>query len=79
VTNDVVFTTTFDGDLYALNAASGDVLRKIALSAGTNAPVAVDDDYVIAGAGVPLTKAQQPTIIAFRLGATGRLSETVGR
>jgi glucose dehydrogenase len=77
VTNDVVFTTTFDGHLYALNTATGAVLSKIALSAGTNAPVAVDDDYVIAGAGVPLTKTQQPMIIGFKLGATGKLPETV--
>jgi glucose dehydrogenase len=78
VTNDIVLTTTFDGDLYALNSATGAVLRRIPLSAGTNAPVAVDDDYVIAGAGVPLTKTQQPMIIAFKVVATGRLPETVG-
>jgi outer membrane protein assembly factor BamB len=77
VTNNVVFTTTFHGDLYALNAATGAILRKIPLSAGTNAPVAVDDHYVIAGAGVPLTKTQQPLIIAYKLGATGKLPETV--
>jgi outer membrane protein assembly factor BamB len=77
VTNDVVFTTTFDGHLYALNAASGAVLREIPLTAGTNAPVAVDDDYVIVGAGIRLTTAQQPMIIAFKLGATGKLPETV--
>ena len=71
VTNDVVFTTTFHGDLFALNAATGAILRKIPLPAGSNAPVAIDGDYVIAGAGVPLSKAQQPQIIAYRLGATG--------
>ena len=78
VTNNVVFTTTFHGDLYALNAATGAILLKTPLSAGTNAPVIVDGDYVIAGAGVPLSKAQQPQIIAYKLGATGKLSVTVG-
>jgi outer membrane protein assembly factor BamB len=78
VTNDVVFTTTFHGDLFALNAATGAILRKIPLSAGSNAPVAIDGDYVIAGAGVPFSNAQQPQIIAYRLGATGKLSDTVG-
>jgi outer membrane protein assembly factor BamB len=78
VTNDVVFSTTFNGHLYALNTTSGAVLRNIPLTAGTNGPVTVDDDYVIAGAGVPLTKAQQPMIIGFKLGATGKLPETVG-
>ena len=78
VTNDVVFTTTFHGDLYALDAATGAILRKIPLSAGANAPVAIDGDYVIAGAGVPLSKTQRPMIIAYKLGATGKLPETVG-
>ena len=39
VTNDVVFTTTFHGDLYALDAATGAILFKTPLSAGSNAPV----------------------------------------
>jgi len=51
VTNDVVFTTTFRGDMYALDAGTGKILLKTPLSAGSNAPVAVDGDYVIAGAG----------------------------
>jgi outer membrane protein assembly factor BamB len=76
VTNDVVFTTTFSGYLYAFNAATGAVLLKTPLSAGSNAPVAVDGDYVIVGAGVQ-SKGQQ-LIIAYRLGATGKLPETVG-
>jgi alcohol dehydrogenase (cytochrome c) len=70
VTSNVVFTTTFHGDQYALNTATGAILRKIPLSAGTNAPITVDGDYVIAGAGVPLSKTQQPLIIAYKLGAT---------
>jgi alcohol dehydrogenase (cytochrome c) len=78
VTNNVVFTTTFQGDLYALNAATGAILLKTLPSAGTNAPVIVDGDYVIAGAGVPLSKAQQSQIIAYKLGAAGKLSDTVG-
>jgi glucose dehydrogenase len=78
VTNDVVFTTTFHGDLYALDAGTGKVLLKTPLSAGTNAPVAIDGDYVIAGAGASLVPSQQRMIIAYKLGATGKLPETVG-
>src|SRR5215470_4498500 len=78
VTNNVVFTTTFHGDLYALNTATGAILLKMPLSAGTNAPVAIDGDYVIAGAGVPLSAKQHPLIIAYKLGATGKLPDTVG-
>jgi outer membrane protein assembly factor BamB len=48
----VVFITTYHGDLYAFNAATGTILLKTPLSTGTNAPVAIDGDYVIAGAGV---------------------------
>ncbi len=69
VTNNVVFTTTFLGDLYALNTATGAILRKIPLPAGSNAPVTVDGDYVIAGAGVPLSKTERPQIIAYKLGS----------
>ena len=78
VTNNVVFTTTFHGDLYALNAITGAILLKTPMSAGANAPVAVQGDYVIAGAGAPLAASQQPMIIAYRIGATGKLPDTVG-
>ncbi len=78
VTNNVVLTTTFHGDLYALNAATGAILFKTPMSAGSNAPVAVDGDYVIAGAGAALPPAQRDMIIAYKLGATGKLPDTVG-
>jgi hypothetical protein len=58
------------GDLYALNAATGAILRKIPLPVGSNAPVTIDGDYVIAGAGVLLSKTQQTQIIAYKLGAS---------
>ena len=78
VTNDVVFTTTFKGYLYALDATNGAILFKTPMSAGSNAPVAVDGDYVIAGAGATLSSTQRNMIIAYRLGATGKLPDTVG-
>jgi alcohol dehydrogenase (cytochrome c) len=77
VTNDVVFTTTFKGYLYALDATTGAILFKTPMSAGSNAPVAVDGDYVIAGAGASLSSTQRNMIIAYKLGATGRLPDTV--
>jgi glucose dehydrogenase len=78
VTNDVVFTTTFKGYLYALDATRGAILFKTPMSARTNAPVAVDGDYVIAGAGAAQPGTQQNMIIAYKLGATGKLPDTVG-
>jgi len=78
VTNNVVFTTTYSGYLYAFNATTGATLLKTPLSSGSNAPVAVDGDYVIAGAGVQAPKNARQLIIAYRLGATGELPVTVG-
>jgi glucose dehydrogenase len=78
VTNNVVFTTTYNGDLYAFNAATGAILLKTPLSAGTNAPVTIDGDYVIAGAANTLSSGQQALIIAYKLGAKGgNLPDTV--
>jgi alcohol dehydrogenase (cytochrome c) len=77
VTNDVVFTTTFKGYLYALDATTGAILFKTPMTAGSNAPVAVDGDYVIAGAGAALSSSQRNMIIAYKLGATGKLPDTV--
>jgi outer membrane protein assembly factor BamB len=78
ITNDVVFTTTFNGYLYALDTATGAILLKTPLSAGTDAPVTIDHGYVIVGAAVMLSKTQQPLIIAYKLGGKGKLPATVG-
>jgi glucose dehydrogenase len=79
VTNNVVFTTTFSGYLYALDATTGAILFSTPMSALTNAPVAVDGDYVIAGAGLAApSSTQRNMIIAYKLGATGKLPDTVG-
>jgi outer membrane protein assembly factor BamB len=77
VTSNVVFTTTYNGDLYAFNADTGAILLKTPLSAGTNAPVTIDGDYVIVGAANRLSSAQRPLIIAYKLGANGKLPDTV--
>ena len=71
----MAFTTTCAGYLYAVSSATGAILRKIPLSAGTNAPVTIDGAYVI-GAGVA-DPGQRPLIIACTLGGTGRLPDTV--
>jgi alcohol dehydrogenase (cytochrome c) len=77
VTNNVVFTTTYNGHLYAFNAATGAILLNAPLSAATNAPVTIDGDYVIVGAGGALAKSQQALIIAYKLGGRGKLPHTV--
>ncbi|MGO8961831.1 MAG: PQQ-binding-like beta-propeller repeat protein [Streptosporangiaceae bacterium] len=78
VTNNVVFTTTYNGYLYAFNATTGAILLKTPLSAQTNAPVTIDGDYLIVGAGLSISSTQRPLIIAYKLGATGTLPDKVG-
>ncbi len=75
VTNNVVFTTTYSGHLYAFNAATGAILLNTPLSAGSNSPVTIDGGYLITGASVPLSG--QALIIAYKLGAHGKLPHTV--
>jgi alcohol dehydrogenase (cytochrome c) len=77
ITNNVVFTTTYSGYLYAFNAATGAILLKTPLSSGSNAPVAIDGDYLLAGAGVQVPKSGRQLIIAYKLGAEGKLPVTV--
>jgi outer membrane protein assembly factor BamB len=77
ITNNVVFTTTYSGYLYAFNAATGATLLKTPLSSGSNAPVTIDGDYVIVGAGVQKPVNDHQLIIAYRLGAKGKLPDTV--
>ncbi len=68
VTNDVVFTTIYAGYLYAVDAAAGTILRRRPLSAGTNAPVTIDGDYVIVGTSIIRSARQRPLIIAYKIG-----------
>jgi alcohol dehydrogenase (cytochrome c) len=78
VTNNVVFTTTYSGDLYAFNAATGAILLKTRLPARTNAPVTIDGDYVITAGSVAQSAGQRMFIVAYRLGATGKLPGSAG-
>ena len=73
IANDVVFTTTFDGTLYGLDASNGTEVFKTKLSAGTNAPVGVYGDTVVTAASFPQGPGQKALIIAYRLGAKGKL------
>ena len=67
VTNDVVFTTTFDGMLWALSTKTGQVVWQKQLSAGTNATVAVAGNTIITAASLPLSQTQTAEIVAYRL------------
>jgi outer membrane protein assembly factor BamB len=67
VVNDVVFATSSEGSLYALDAASGGELWVGTLPAGINTGVSISDDTVIAPAGLPIAEGQTPEIVAYRL------------
>jgi outer membrane protein assembly factor BamB len=70
ISNDLVFTTTFDGTVWALARGSGEVVWRTSLSYPTNAPVAVAGDTLIAAASVPF-EGQAPELVAYRLDAGG--------
>jgi outer membrane protein assembly factor BamB len=76
ISNDLVFTTTFEGKLIALNRDTGSVVWQKQMPAGTNATVAIVGDTLITAASFPQSKGQQPVIIAYRLGATGSAATT---
>ena len=76
VSNDLVFTTTFEGKVIAISRDSGSVVWEKQLPAGTNATVVVVGDTLITAASFPQSKSQQPVIIAYRLGATGTVATT---
>jgi alcohol dehydrogenase (cytochrome c) len=67
VTNDVVFATTFDGVVHAVNAKNGKTLWEQQLPASTNTGVAVHDGTVIAPAGLAAGQGQTPAIITYTL------------
>ena len=76
VSNDLVWTTTFDGTLWALNKSTGAAVWHTKLPAGTNAGLAIDGNTVVLGAGFPEGAGQKPTFIAYRIGAKGTASSS---
>src|SRR4029077_1292321 len=72
VANNVVFTTTFNGTLYAFNASTGTELWHSGLSSETNAPVAVVGDTLLTAASFAGASGHG-LITAYRLGAHGML------
>jgi outer membrane protein assembly factor BamB len=67
VSNDLVFTSTFDGTAYAFAAENGKLLWRQRLRGGVNACPAVVDDLVLFGAGIRRRDGDEPEIVAFAL------------
>jgi outer membrane protein assembly factor BamB len=68
VANDVVFATTFDGQVHGLSTKTGDTVWSATLPASTNTGVAVSGDTVIAAGGLATARGQTPALVAYRLG-----------
>ena len=64
VVNDLVFTATFDGKIYALDRNSGDEIWSYQATGGVNAWPAVAGNTII----FPVGLGQPPQLIAFKIG-----------
>ena len=67
VSNDVVFTSTFDGTAYGFAAEDGSILWRVRMRAGINACPAVLGDVVLFGAGAPRAGGGTSELVAFGL------------
>ncbi|HEY5010538.1 MAG TPA: PQQ-binding-like beta-propeller repeat protein, partial [Acidimicrobiales bacterium] len=70
VVNDLIFTTLYDGELIALNRATGAIVDRVSVPDSTNAGIAVAGNTIIVPAGGPQTKTNAhvtPQVVAYRL------------
>ena len=65
VSHDVVFTSTYDGALYAFATADGEQLWRARMRANVNACPAVAGGFVVFGAGVPRPGRSSPELVAY--------------
>ncbi len=70
VSNDLVFTTTYAGEVIAFSRKDGSIAWTATLPAGSNSTLAISGDTLLAGAGLA-SESKQPVVIAYQLGATG--------
>ncbi len=69
VSNDLVFTTLYDGVLVAMNRTTGAIVYRRRLPTSANSPIAIAGNTVIVPAGGPITRTggKHPQIVAFRV------------
>jgi glucose dehydrogenase/mono/diheme cytochrome c family protein len=73
LSNDLVFTTTFDGRVLALDSRTGKIVWTYRFPTSTNATVAIAGDTLVSAASIP-SKGGPAEIVALRLGAHGALT-----
>jgi outer membrane protein assembly factor BamB len=69
VVNDLVFTSTYDGKIYAFNAKNGEQVWEYQAPGGINGWPAVSGDSIIFPVGV----GQTPMVLAFKIGGTATI------
>jgi outer membrane protein assembly factor BamB len=69
VSNDLVFTTLYDGVLIAFDRSTGAVVYRHQLPTSTNSPIAIVGNTVVIPAGAPITgkRSGDPQIVAYKL------------
>lgn len=67
ITNDLVFTSTYDGTIWALHRNTGQVAWRAPLPAGSISPAAIAGDTVLSAGSIVSAPRQQMKIVAFRL------------
>lgn len=71
VSNDLVFTTLYDGALIALNRRTGTIVYSRQLPASTNSPIAIAGDTLIVPSGSPVISVRggrgAPQVVAYRV------------
>lgn len=67
VSNDLVFTTLYDGRVVAYSTADGSQVWSATLPAGTNSPLAIAGDRLVTAAGLPQGPTEKPALVVFQL------------
>jgi outer membrane protein assembly factor BamB/plastocyanin len=67
ISNDLLFTTLFDGRLVAHSLEDGSEVWSSRLPTGTNSPVAIAGDRLVTAAGFPQGAGQKPALVVFQL------------
>ena len=69
ISNDLLFTTLFDGRVVAYSLDDGSEVWSARLPAGTNSPLAIAGDTLVTAAGFPQGAGQQAELVVFKVGA----------
>jgi outer membrane protein assembly factor BamB len=71
VSNDLLFTTTFDGKVRAYSTGDGSEIWTGDLGGGTNSPLAIAGDTLVTAASFPQGPGQQAQLVAYTLNGSG--------